>query len=143
MTQTSTKSALEWTPPEADTGATCDVPAAIERIVEQLAAYRPQADADLVRRAFTFACRAHEGQTRSSGEPYITHPVEVTEILAGLEMDEQTLAAGLLHDVIEDCGVTSEELAQEFGPEVAHLVDGVTKLHIVGVDEGKKKDAAS
>ena len=95
---------------------------------------------DLVRRAFARAKQAHEGQTRQSGEPYIIHPVEVTEILADLEMDEQTLAAGLLHDVVEDCGVTSEQLTQEFGPEVAHLVDGVTKLQIAGVDEGKKKD---
>ena len=114
--------------------------ATMERIVTRLCAHRAQANVDLVRQAYAYAHAAHAGQTRSSGEPYIIHPVEVTEILADLEMDEQTLAAGLLHDVVEDCGVTSEDLMREFGPEVAHLVDGVTKLQIAGVDEGKKKD---
>jgi len=66
------------------------------------------------------------------------HPVEITEILAELEMDEKTLAAGLLHDVIEDCEVTFEEIEREFGSEVANLVDGVTKLQIKGVDEAKR-----
>jgi GTP pyrophosphokinase len=142
MTQVSTNSALEWQPPEeASNGKACDIAAKLEHILARLASYRPQADADLVRRAFAFACEKHAGQTRNSGEPYITHPVEVTEILADLEMDEQTLAAGLLHDVIEDCGVTGEELSHLFGPEVAHLVDSLTKLQIVGVDEGKPRDA--
>ncbi len=86
------------------------VAATMERIVARLLQHRPQADVDLVRRAFERARQAHEGQKRNSGEPYIIHPVEVTEILADLEMDEQTLAAGLLHDVVEDCGVTSEAI---------------------------------
>ena len=142
MAPPATKSALEWTPSEDIPHTTpCNQTETLERILTRLATYRPKADADLVRRACAFACKAHEGQTRSSGEPYFTHPLEVTEILAELEMDEQTLAAGLLHDVIEDCHVTSEEIAQQFGPEVAHLVDGVTKLIIVGVDGGKQKDA--
>src|SRR5581483_6422783 len=108
MTQGPTKSVQEWQPPEAAVNGhkPCDIAATMERVLSRLAEYRPQADSDLVRRAFAFACEKHAGQTRSSGEPYITHPVEVTEILADLEMDEQTLAAGLLHDVIEDCGVT-------------------------------------
>ena len=139
MTQATKKSALDWVPPgEAAEGKACDVAATLDRILTLLVAYRPQADVDLVRRAFVFACEKHAGQTRKDGAPYITHPVEVTEILADLEMDEQTLAAGLLHDVIEDCGVALETLTQEFGPEVAHLVDGLTKLQIAGVDEGKK-----
>lgn len=149
MTQVSPRPALEWTPPEEvqDKAAQCSaqasleaVRAGMERIVTRLLEHRPQADVDLVRRAFECAHYAHREQTRSSGEPYIIHPVEVTEILADLEMDEQTLAAGLLHDVVEDCGITSEQLARDFGQEVAHLVDGVTKLQIAGVDEGKKKD---
>ena len=155
MTQVLPRTALEWMPPQEvqntqdaqDSAAQCSaqatmgaVAATMERIVARLREHRPHADVDLVRRAFDRANQAHEGQKRNSGEPYIIHPVEVTEILADLEMDEQTLAAGLLHDVVEDCGVTSEQLAQEFGPEVAHLVDGVTKLQIAGVDEGKKKD---
>lgn len=131
----------DWENAEAMTAAQqCDLDTAMQRVVTRLTSHRPQADVDLVLRAFRFAAEKHEGQKRSSGEPYIIHPVEVTEILAELEMDEQTLAAGLLHDVVEDCGVTNEDLTQQFGPEVAHLVDGVTKLHIAGVDEGKKKD---
>lgn len=116
----------------------CDIQAVMERISSRLIEYRPQADTALVYRAFVFAREKHKTQTRKSGEPYIIHPVEVTEILADLEMDEQTLAAGLLHDVVEDCGVTLDELKQNFGEEVMHLVDGVTKLQIVGVDDGKK-----
>src|SRR5215470_8652786 len=112
MTPIPTKPALEWASEETMNGGPCDITAKIEQIVARLIAYRPQADADLVRRAFVFACEKHHGQTRKSGDPYITHPVEVTEILADLEMDEQTLAAGLLHDVVEDCGLTTEELGQ-------------------------------
>ena len=133
------RSALEWSALDGDLPM-CDIAATLERTLERLLTHRPQANTDLVRRAFAFAVEKHEGQTRSSGESYITHPVEVTEILADLEMDEQTLAAGLLHDVIEDCGVTAEEIATLFGAEVAHLVEGVTKLQIAGVDEGKKRD---
>ncbi len=109
----------------------------LEGILMRLASYRPHADASLVRRAFEFAREKHEGQARRSGEPYITHPLEVTDILSDLEMDEMTLAAGLLHDVIEDCHVTMEEMTERFGAEVANLVEAVTKLQIVGVDEGK------
>jgi len=86
---------------------------------------------DLVRRAYEFARRAHEGQFRLSGEPYVEHVVAVSELLAELRMDAETLAAGLLHDVAEDCGVSIEELEQEFGPTVARLVDGVTKLQVI------------
>lgn len=119
-----------------------DIHASLHRIVAQLIQYRPQADTDLVTRAFEYAKERHKDQKRRSGEPYIIHPVAVTEVLADLELDEQTLAAGLLHDVIEDCDVTPEELAKEFGDEVALLVDGVTKLQITGVDEGKTDDSS-
>lgn len=113
----------------------------METILTRLQAYRPQADLDLVRRAYAYAEEKHRSQKRKNGDPYIIHPVEVTEILTDLEMDEQALAAGLLHDVVEDCEVTSEQLEAEFGAEVASLVEGVTKLQIKGVDEGKDKDA--
>ncbi len=111
----------------------------LERIKARLNVYRPNADVSLVERAYKFAFEKHFLQRRRSGEPYITHPVEVTEILADLEMDEQTLAAGILHDTVEDCGVTIEELESEFGHEVAMLVDGVTKLQNIGIDEGKER----
>jgi GTP pyrophosphokinase len=102
----------------------------IESILQKVRRYNPDADAALLRRAHDYATRKHEGQFRKTGEPYITHPIEVVDILAGLEMDTPSLAAGFLHDVIEDCGVSREELAGEFGEEIAALVDGVTKLKL-------------
>jgi guanosine-3',5'-bis(diphosphate) 3'-pyrophosphohydrolase len=103
-----------------------------EKLLEAVAKYRPGADVSLLRAAYAFACEKHAGQRRYSGEPYIMHPVAVAQILAGLEMDAATLAAGLLHDVVEDTTVTPEEMIARFGEEVAGLVDGVTKLRIVG-----------
>jgi GTP diphosphokinase / guanosine-3',5'-bis(diphosphate) 3'-diphosphatase len=92
------------------------------------AAYLPEADRDVLRRAFELAQRAHEGQFRLSGEPYIEHPVAVAGVLAELHLDADTLAAALLHDTVEDTAVTLDDLGQEFGPTVARLVEGVTKL---------------
>jgi guanosine-3',5'-bis(diphosphate) 3'-pyrophosphohydrolase len=112
------------------------------RILEQtLAKYKPEADCQLLRRAYRFARQKHSGQFRKSGEPYITHPLAVAQILAEMEMDIPTLAAGLLHDVVEDTAVTQEDMVKRFGAEVAALVDGVTKLNIVGVDEFGKRSA--
>ena len=140
MTDIADKEAtMEWLSPEAPSQTqACDLAEKVEGIVTRLCQYRPQADADLVRRAFAFAHEKHKFQLRKSGEPYIIHPVEVTEILVELELDEQSLAAGLLHDVIEDCEVSQEEIESLFGHEVALLVDGVTKLQIKGVDDGKE-----
>src|SRR5690606_25007303 len=83
---------------------------------------------DQVRRAYYYAEQAHDGQFRRSGEPYITHPLAVAHILSTIHMDHQSLVAALLHDVIEDTGITKKALAEQFGPEVAELVDGVSKL---------------
>src|ERR1051326_5241074 len=91
------------------------------------AAYLPEADRDVLRRAFELAQRAHEGQFRLSGEPYIEHPVAVAGVLAELHLDADTLAAALLHDTVEDTAVTLDDLGQQFGPTVARLVEGVTK----------------
>lgn len=102
----------------------------IESITHKVKRYNPDADLALLRKAHDFATLKHEGQTRKTGEPYITHPIAVTDILADLEMDVPSLAAGFMHDVIEDCGVTREELAGQFGDEIAYLVDGVTKLKL-------------
>jgi len=90
--------------------------------------YLPPSDVDAIHRAFDFARDAHEGQSRESGEPYITHPLAVAETLAELQLDTGTIVAALLHDVAEDCDVAIAELAARFGDEVARLVDGVTKL---------------
>src|ERR671920_578905 len=97
----------------------------------------PKADLGLLQRAYDVAEAAHAGQKRKSGDPYITHPLAVATILAGLGMDTTTLVAALLHDTVEDTGQTLESITEAFGPEVAHLVDGVTKI-----DRVKLGDAA-
>ena len=102
----------------------------VETLIALAQVYHPTTDADLLRRAYAYAAEKHDGQTRRSGEPYITHPLAVATILTELEMDDATLVAGLLHDVVEDCGVSREQLAAEFGGEIADLVDGVTKLKL-------------
>ncbi|MFN3337683.1 MAG: HD domain-containing protein, partial [Thermomicrobium sp.] len=88
----------------------------------------PGADLELVRRAFEYARAAHAGVRRRSGEPYLCHPIAVALILADMQLDQETIAAALLHDVLEDTDVTLEQLREAFGPRVARLVDGVTKL---------------
>ncbi len=90
--------------------------------------YLPKQQVAKIKKAFDFAETSHEGQLRKSGDPYIIHPVAAAHTLASLRLDPETLQATLLHDVIEDCGVTVEQLSNNFGPEVAKLVDGVTKL---------------
>ena len=100
----------------------------VEALIERLTAYLDSDKVALVARAYEWAKKAHEGQFRKSGEPYITHPLAVANILAGLHMDHQTLMAALLHDDIEDTGITKDDLAAEFGDSVAELVDGVSKL---------------
>ncbi|MDO4304570.1 MAG: bifunctional (p)ppGpp synthetase/guanosine-3',5'-bis(diphosphate) 3'-pyrophosphohydrolase [Bacillota bacterium] len=102
--------------------------------------YHPSDDISLIEKAYHLASKAHQNQVRKSGEPYIIHPLCVAIILADLEMDKETIAAGLLHDVVEDTILTSEEIEQQFGADVALLVDGVTKLqhlHFAG-DNGDK-----
>src|SRR5579859_392595 len=100
----------------------------IDDLLAKLRQYLPEAQVDEVRQAYEFGAQAHEGQRRLSGEPYISHPVAVASILADLHMDHRTIEAALLHDVIEDTPTLKEELLTRFGPEVAQLVDGVSKL---------------
>jgi GTP pyrophosphokinase len=111
----------------------------VDLLVSRLHTYLPESDASLVRHAYTFAYTAHHGQRRRSGEPYITHPVAVANILLDLHMDDSTIAASLLHDVVEDTGVTIEEIDHVFGSEIAYLVNGVTKLSVL---EAKNKEEA-
>ena len=99
-----------------------------EAVFDRAATYLPAERIDLLRSAYAFAEESHRGQTRRTGDPYISHPVEVTYAAAGLELDQHALAAAFLHDVQEDCGVANDELSKRFGPEVARLVDGLTKL---------------
>ena len=98
------------------------------RLLERVSDYLPSAAADLIRDAYEYAYLCHEGQLRKSGEPYIAHPLEIALFLTELRLDEQTIAASLLHDVVEDCDVSLDELSAKFGPEIGKLVDGVTKL---------------
>jgi GTP pyrophosphokinase len=100
----------------------------IEDIVEKVASNHPQADLDLLRRAYLFSAREHKGQKRASGESYLVHPLEVADILADMKLDEVSVATGLLHDVVEDTLVDLDTINEYFGPEIAHLVDGLTKI---------------
>ncbi len=100
----------------------------IKTIIDAVTSYNKKADISLIERAYEFALKAHKGQYRLSGEEYIEHPLQVALILAELELDVVTIAAGILHDVVEDTEVTLEEIRKEFGDEIALLVDGVTKL---------------
>lgn len=99
-----------------------------EALIREIKKYHPSSDLSDIERAYKIARDAHEGQLRKSGEPYIIHPLCVAIILAELELDKETIVAGLLHDVVEDTVMTSEDVTKEFGAEVALLVDGVTKL---------------
>src|SRR6187397_2127315 len=100
----------------------------IDELIESVAAYNKDVDRDLLTRAFRFAAAAHEGQQRRSGEDFIHHPWGAAKICAELHLDEQTIAAALLHDVVEDTGTDIKEVRDEFGDEIAQLVEGVTKL---------------
>jgi GTP diphosphokinase / guanosine-3',5'-bis(diphosphate) 3'-diphosphatase len=111
-----------------DTGAPPAVEVSPSALIEQVSTYLSPGDVEAVRRAFEFARDAHAGQFRESGDPYITHPLAVTETVAELQLDTATVIAALLHDVAEDCDVTIADLESRFGGEVARLVDGVTKL---------------
>ncbi|MBM4415752.1 MAG: bifunctional (p)ppGpp synthetase/guanosine-3',5'-bis(diphosphate) 3'-pyrophosphohydrolase [Chloroflexi bacterium] len=107
-------------------------PADVQSLLIALASYLPDDRVEAVRAALDFATRAHDGQLRQSGDPFITHPVAVAQLVAELRVDAATVAAALLHDVIEDCGVAGEELALRFGADVAKLVDGATKISVMG-----------
>jgi GTP pyrophosphokinase len=99
-----------------------------EDILDKVESYKPDFDEELLQRAYIFSAREHRGQVRSSGDPYLIHPLNVAYILAEMRLDETSIAVGLLHDVLEDTLTTKETLQQTFGPDIADLVDGVTKI---------------
>ena len=103
-------------------------PVTIDTIIDNVRAYSPKANLELIRKAYELAHKAHEGQTRVSGEAYIIHPLHVAEILTELHLDDVTISAALLHDVVEDTIYTLDQMKELFGEEVAMLIDGVTKL---------------
>ncbi|MCI6156985.1 MAG: bifunctional (p)ppGpp synthetase/guanosine-3',5'-bis(diphosphate) 3'-pyrophosphohydrolase [Peptoniphilaceae bacterium] len=100
----------------------------LESLIQEIQSYNPDSDEALIRRAYRYAEEAHKGQKRNSGEAYIIHPLHVAYILAQLNMDDATICAGLLHDVLEDTGVSEDQMREDFGDEITTLVDGVTKL---------------
>src|ERR1051325_723481 len=100
----------------------------LQDVVEKIQHYHPGADIDLVKKSYVFAAKAHDGQLRKSGDPYVVHPLGVASVIADLKLDVPSVCAGLLHDCVEDTSATTEELGRLFGPEIAFLVDGVTKL---------------
>jgi len=99
-----------------------------KKLIQTVYEYRPGTDISMIEKAYRLACRLHEGQLRKSGEPYIIHPICVAILLAELELDKETIVAGILHDVVEDTEYSVEDLTREFNEEIALLVDGVTKL---------------
>ena len=109
-------------------------------LITKAESYLPPDKVDFVKKAYEYAAHAHEGQVRLSGGPYIQHPMETAIYLADLHLDATTLAGALLHDVMEDCDVSREQLDEEFGPEVANLVDGVTKLNRLDIMASENSD---
>ena len=122
----------QTTPPAATSLSTASLKdnfdARFERVLATVRTNRPNDDLDLIRAAWAFCQEQHEGQRRASGEPYVIHPLEVAQVLADLKMDATAIAAGLLHDAVEDTDVSTQEIARRFGEQVAHIVEGVTKL---------------
>ena len=105
---------------------------------DTLASYLPPDRVNDIKRAYFYAEQAHYGQARRTGEPYVTHPLAVATVLAHMHMDHESIMAALLHDVIEDTGVTKEDIRTQFGEEVADLVDGVSKLTHVDFDSAEQ-----
>jgi GTP diphosphokinase / guanosine-3',5'-bis(diphosphate) 3'-diphosphatase len=112
-----------------------------EDLLEKVRAYNPEADLELLRRAYVFSTFEHKGQVRHSGEPYMVHPLEVADFLADLRLDVVTIAAGLLHDVVEDTLTSIERIEELFGPEVAHVVEGVTKISTIPFSSSEERQA--
>src|SRR5438552_7655166 len=97
-------------------------------LMKRMLENRPQDDLELVKKAYDYSLKHHEGQSRASGEPYLVHPLEVALVLAEMKMDPVAISAGLLHDSVEDTSVTIDDIRKEFGEQVAHIVEGVTKI---------------
>jgi GTP diphosphokinase / guanosine-3',5'-bis(diphosphate) 3'-diphosphatase len=112
-----------------------------EDLVEKVRGINPEADIDLLRRAYVFSAFEHKGQVRHSGEPYLVHPLEVADQLADMKLDVVAIAAGLLHDIVEDTQTPIERIKELFGPDVAHVVEGVTKLGAISFSSSEERQA--
>src|SRR5947209_11349237 len=112
-----------------------------EDLLDKVRAYSPDADLELLRRAYVFSAFEHRGQVRRSGEPYLIHPLAVAEFLVDLKLDVVAISAGLLHDVVEDTLTTIERIEELFGSEVAHVVEGVTKISAIPFQSSEERQA--
>jgi|YNPMSStandDraft_1061717.scaffolds.fasta_scaffold00561_6 guanosine-3',5'-bis(diphosphate) 3'-pyrophosphohydrolase len=138
MTPAAVAPAFESAP---ETGRVRRAPLRQYELVERVKAYDPSADEDLLNRAYVFAMKAHGAQLRASGDPYFHHPVEVAGILTALRLDSASIATALLHDTVEDTGATIDEIRRLFGPTIARLVDGVTKLNKLDLQSPRTEQA--
>ena len=120
-----------------------DPDALFEQLVSSLHTRHPEADEEPIRRAYAVAKQAHAGQFRQTGDPYISHPIAVAQILADYALDPPTIAAALMHDVVEDTSVTLEDLDADFGSEIAMLIDGVTKLDRIKTSTWEERQAGT
>src|SRR6187551_2523367 len=114
-----------------------------EDLIDKVRNATPDADTELLRRAYVFSAYEHKGQVRRSGEPYLVHPLEVADILADMRLDVVAIAAGLLHDIVEDTPNTIEKVRELFGEQVAHVVEGVTKLSTLQFSSSEERQAES
>jgi GTP diphosphokinase / guanosine-3',5'-bis(diphosphate) 3'-diphosphatase len=112
-----------------------------QQLLAKVAENRPGDDLEIIRKAYDFSLKHHQGQTRASGEPYLIHPLEVSLVLADLKLDSTAISAGLLHDAIEDTPVTHEDIRREFGEQVAHIVEGVTKIEKINLASREERQA--
>ena len=112
-----------------------------EALLEKVRSYSPEADVELLRKAYVFSALEHKGQVRHSGEPYLVHPLEVADLLADMKLDVVAVAAGLLHDVVEDTLTTPDRIAELFGAEIAHVVEGVTKIGAIPFSSSEERQA--
>src|SRR5512140_2407483 len=110
-------------------------------LLRQVRQYRPNDDLEIIKKAYETSLRHHTGQVRASGEPYLVHPLEVACVLAETKLDPVAIAAGLLHDAVEDTAMTVEEIEKEFGEQVAHIVEGVTKISKIDFASREERQA--
>ena len=115
----------------------------VNDVIDKISEYHPETDLGIIERAYIYSARVHEGQVRLSGEPYLTHPLEVAGILADMKLDIISVVAGFLHDVIEDTHAVPEDIEKLFGPEVRHIVSGVTKLSSLSFHSSRARQAES
>ena len=113
----------------------------LSNILDIVSSYHPHPDLDIIRKAYVCSAKYHAGQVRKSGEPYLSHPLEVAKILAELKLDEASICTGLLHDTVEDTQATKEDIEELFGKDIANLVDGVTKLSQIKFYSTEEKQA--